>query len=529
MLRMNHLPVAARLWLLLLLVNGSCTTLQARYKTDTGAVYHNPIMPGDFADPSVIKVGDTYYATGTSSEWGPQYPLFTSKDLVQWKQIGYIFSTKPAWTTSSFWAPELYFYQGKFYVYYTARDANKVSYIGVAVANDPAKGFTDKGVLVKFGTEAIDAFVIKDGNDLYISWKAYGLDKRPIELLGSKLTADGLGLEGEPFTLLRDDNRNGMEGQSIVKRNGYYYLFYSAGGCCGVPCDYNVRVARSKNIKGPYEENGANPILQGNSNWMCTGHGTPVMADSKRWFYLYHAYHTSDNVFTGRQGMLDEMFWNDATGWPYFNNNGSPSVTAPVVVKGSHQPASSEWMDDFDGGSLNANWQWNFRAYQPVVRTEGGMLFLSGKADNNSTGTALCVRPVKATYEITAEILNENNALKGLVVYGDDNAAAGIGITGGAVQVWKVEKGNQQVLYSATLNAAKPAQLKIAVENGYRLRFYYSTNNTDWQQLPAGADKAWFLSADFLKQWDRAPRPGLHQQGGANEPACFSNFRIKYF
>src|SRR5688572_16249147 len=76
-------------------------------KDTTKKNYTNPVIPGDFADPSVIKVGDTYYATGTSSEWAPHFPLFTSKDLVTWKQVGYIFNKQPSWTASSFWAPEL--------------------------------------------------------------------------------------------------------------------------------------------------------------------------------------------------------------------------------------------------------------------------------------------------------------------------------------------------------------------------------------------------------------------------------------
>jgi len=46
--------------------------------------YRNPVIAGDFADPSVIRVGDTYYAAGTSSEWGPAYPIYSSKDLVNW-------------------------------------------------------------------------------------------------------------------------------------------------------------------------------------------------------------------------------------------------------------------------------------------------------------------------------------------------------------------------------------------------------------------------------------------------------------
>mgnify|MGYP000736081896 CR=1 FL=1 len=100
--------------------------------------------------------------------------------------------------------------------------------------------------MVEFGKEAIDAFILEDKGKLYISWKAYGLDNQPIELLACKLTDDGLRLDGKPFSLLRDDERQGMEGQHWFKKDGYYYIIYSVRGCCGPQSDYAVSVARSK-------------------------------------------------------------------------------------------------------------------------------------------------------------------------------------------------------------------------------------------------------------------------------------------
>ena len=168
------------------------------------ATFRNPVIAGDMADP-VIRVDNTYYATGTSSEWAPYYPLFRSKDLVNWRQIGHLFEQQPAWTRSSFWAPELFHRNGKTYAYYTARrKTDGTSYIGVATADKPEGPYTDHGPIVEYGTEAIDAFVLEDAGELYISWKAYRLDPRPIELLACKISDDGLRMAGEPFTLLRD-------------------------------------------------------------------------------------------------------------------------------------------------------------------------------------------------------------------------------------------------------------------------------------------------------------------------------------
>ena len=76
--------------------------------------FTNPVIHGDVADPSIIRIDQTYYITGTSSEWAPYYPVFTSTDLVNWQQTGHVFDEKPEWTKSSFWAPEWYQHKGRY-------------------------------------------------------------------------------------------------------------------------------------------------------------------------------------------------------------------------------------------------------------------------------------------------------------------------------------------------------------------------------------------------------------------------------
>lgn len=62
----------------------------------TAATYHNPVLAGDYPDPSVIRVGDDYWATATTSEWAPLFPLLHSRDLVNWEHAGNIFERRPA-------------------------------------------------------------------------------------------------------------------------------------------------------------------------------------------------------------------------------------------------------------------------------------------------------------------------------------------------------------------------------------------------------------------------------------------------
>ena len=494
----------------------------------TVATYQNPVIPGDFADPSIIRVGDLYYAVGTSSEWAPYFPIFKSNDMINWKQTGYVFQEKPEWTSSSFWAPELYYHNNTYYVYYVARrKSDGVSVIGVATSKNPEEGFTDHGMLIEHDKEAIDPFVINDNGQLYISWKAYGLDPRPIELLGSKLSADGLKLEGEPFFMLKDVNLRGIEGQYLMKKDGFYYLFYSEGACCGGGCDYDVRVARAKSIKGPYELHEKNPILKENSEWKCPGHGTMVETPAGKHFYMYHAYSQHDDIYTGRQGLIDEVFWDKNTGWPYFENEGTPSTTASLSANNITQETSYNISDDFEAEERSLFWQWDFRNSQPEILLEEGHLCLSGVTEaKNNAGTALTVRPYLGTYEMKTEVVASSPSLKGLVLYGDVSQAVGIGVENEEVQLWEVKDNKRKVLAKSNVAAATPVQLKMTVEDGSKITFFWSQDNNTWTEIKEA--EGIIYDGSFLPQWDRSPRPGLIHYGKTTEPACFSFFELTY-
>ena len=474
-----------------------------------------PVIPGDFADPSIIRRGNVYYATGTSSEWAPHFPLFQSTDLAHWRPMGYVFRKTPTWAAASFWAPELFYRNGTYYLYYVARKkSDGVSCIGVATATDPAKGFTDHGILLEFGKEAIDPFVVEDKGQLYITWKAYGLDKRPIEILGSKLSDDGLKVEGEPFMLLRDEAKQGLEGQCLVKRGDYYYLLYSVGNCCGHGCSYKVAVARSASLQGPYLPSPNDSILSETADWKCTGHGTLVTTKEGKDVYLFHAYSKTDDVYTGRQGLLSEVSWDKQTGWP------------TLKLKETNAQPVKHFRDDFSAASLEDGWQWDFRHAQPAVNLRQGRLQLAGQTTTaNKTGTALTLRPTAGDYAITTEVINRNAALKGLVLYGDAGQSVGIGLKDKVVQVWEVKKDKRLVLKEVNVGGNQSVQLRMNVEKGYQLRFYWREPGKAWQDVSTGES---FYNGDFLPPWDRSPRPGLLHQGAATEPAVFDFFSITY-
>src|SRR5690606_27315449 len=150
---------------LITLIISSCGNFSTKEQVNSNiaetsqVTIENPVLPGDFADPSVVRVGKDYWATATSSEWAPLYPLLHSTNLVDWEIVGHVFPEDlPEWAESNFWAPEIAYDNGKYFIYYTAKKKNGPLCVGVASAVDPKGPYEDHGVLICQEAGAIDGF-----------------------------------------------------------------------------------------------------------------------------------------------------------------------------------------------------------------------------------------------------------------------------------------------------------------------------------------------------------------------------------
>ena len=475
------------------------------------STYRNPVIAGDFPDPTVIVVGDTYFAAGTSSEWAPSYRLFESKDLVNWTYLGALFKEMPAWTMGSYWAPELFYRNDTYYVYYTARrSSDRKSFIGVATTRDIRQGFTDHGIIVEWTNEAIDAFVIELDGKLYITWKAYGLDQgKEIEILGSELSEDGLKMKGDVFSLLKANaggwEAGGIEGQCLVKRGDYIYMFYAGNACCGARCNYQTGVARARSIHGPWEKYVGNPILHDGGQWRCSGHGTMVTTPQNRYFYLYHAYKTSTNIYTGRQGMLDEIVWDATTGWPSFRYGTIPSIQASAPHAGTVQQSVSNFSDKFDDANLNVEWIWDVSQNKPSYQIKDGKLFLTG--NTSSAGTFLGLRPRLDSYTLQVTIFKGASSA-GISIYGTKDQNIGLSQIDRRVELWQIERGVRSVLTTEELPESENTTLFLEIRFGQYCRFGFFRQDGQKQQTGSS------LHISDLPQWDRSPMIGIHVING---------------
>src|SRR4051812_7162413 len=238
--------------------------------------YQNPIWPGYFADPFVLRWGGVYYAYGTGDSTATArgaFLILRSSNLVEWETLGPALRGQEN-ATCDFWAPEVAAHDGKFYLYYSrapkGRDA--LHRLRVAVADNPAGPFIDQGAVLPEGEGfCIDANPFRDPRDgkwyLFFA-KDFFEERTGTGLSVVPLTADMTRAAAPSHEILRanadwqiyERDRwhyerrwsawHTVEGPCVIAHDGRYFCFYS-GGNWQTP-DYGVDYAEAAHPLGPW-------------------------------------------------------------------------------------------------------------------------------------------------------------------------------------------------------------------------------------------------------------------------------------
>lgn len=428
-------------------------------------------------DPSVIhgqKAGDDnwyVYCTDDRFTDGGKVHYITisaSKDLVNWKYVGDVFQRKPDWVTSGgwLWAPDIQFFNGKYYLYYTVSDTNYGiggSAIFVATSDTPIGPWRASATPVVEPTRSpccgvtnwtIDSNVVEDGGQRYIFYGTFWSG-----IYARMLSPDGMSSYASGELKIADSDR--YEASYVIKRNGYFYLFVSAGSCCNGPLSgYGVFVGRSTNALGPYFDRdghsfiearvgGTNVLAMNGNRWIGPGHNSVATDEAGQDWMIYHAVDANKPYFAGswtrRPLMLDRIDWID--GWPRVRGGAGPSDTlqpAPRMSAGDNTALSSQPVqtgitgtllpnasDEFDNTVLGPQWTWirppavsRFGLANGLLRldTESGYLYV------NRADASILTEPVPTTdYMVEVKLSTSvpssgsyNFAQAGLVIYKDD-------------------------------------------------------------------------------------------------------------
>lgn len=307
----------------------------------------NPVLDANFPDPTIIRASDGYYyAYATQGEVeGVMHnvQVARSRDLASWERLNDALPQKPAWArqTQDIWAPHVAEHDRRFFLYYSAKpdialvDGKSGLCLAVAVADDPQGPFRDIGSPLQCGDSFINidpmSFDDPQSGQRLLYW---GSGFGPIKV--RELAADRVSFSKdapviELVPVIADNNPDNyqrlVEGAWVMRRDGYYYLFYSGDNCCGPNAHYAVMVARSRKATGPFETlaqaTGAknSVILEADDRWMAPGHNSIIEDTNGRTFIAYHAVDRLrprtadlDEVNSRRVLLISEIHWVD--GWP---------------------------------------------------------------------------------------------------------------------------------------------------------------------------------------------------------------------
>lgn len=280
------------------LAGTSCRSCASQGGQEQVQTVETPYLP--IADPYVLFHEGKYYAYGTGGTVeGEGFACFSSDDLVNWTRESQALSAADSYGTWGFWAPEVYYIesQKKFYLFYSAEE-----HICVATADKPQGPFRQAVKRPIWEEKSIDTSLFidddgtpylyfvrfTDGNVIWVAQMNDDLTSFKEETLTECVKVS------EPWELSQDKPARVAEGPSVMKKNGVYYLIYSANHF--ESRNYGVGYATAISPMGPWKKYEGNPILQRADGLVGTGHGAPFCDKDGNWKYIFHAHWNTDTV-----------------------------------------------------------------------------------------------------------------------------------------------------------------------------------------------------------------------------------------
>ncbi len=298
--------------------------------------FTNPVLDTDYADPTIVRDGDAFYAYATGQAGSSAIQVSTSRDLVDWSAPEDALPERPDWQPLQdglTWAPEVVAAGDRWLMYYVAREqASGLQCLALAVAAEPAGPFEDTSTEPLLCQRdlggSIDAFAFTDVDERrWLFWKndgnARGLDTR---IWVQELSADGTQLLGRAVDtgLRQTKDWQGalVEAPTVVLHEGTYVLFYSANDYGSDA--YAMGYATATSVTGPYTDRSDEPWVDSEGDATGPGGQAVLDVDGEQWL-VYHAWQAGEEGYDsgGRRAMwLDRLTWQEGT---------APGAAEPVL------------------------------------------------------------------------------------------------------------------------------------------------------------------------------------------------------
>jgi xylan 1,4-beta-xylosidase len=484
--------------------------------------YRNPILTGFYPDPSVCRAGNDYYLINSTFAYYPGIPIFHSRDLVNWNQVGHVIDRPQQLpydrlgVSRGIFAPAISYHNGTFYVVCTMIDAGGNF---VVTATNPAGPWSDPTWL---HIEGIDPSLFFDddgrvwmlnngapeGTPQYSGHRAIWIqefDPGAKKMIGPRklLVNGGVDIRQKPVWI---------EGPHIYKREGWYYLCCAEGG---TSVNHSQVIFRSRGVDGPYVPWDQGPILtqrnlDGNvpSAVTSTGHADLVIGPDDKWWAVFLAVRPYEGRFSpmGRETFLLPVTWT-AGGWPLILEKNKrvplvattparaqvrPSVTAPLN-------GNFTWRDDFAAPTLSPLWimlrspketWWKTDATQGHVLLTPRAELLSGSG--NPSYLARRVQHATFTASTALELPTEQGISAGLVVFQGERFHYFLAVKrdaegGATLYLERSNKGSAEVIASTHLRDGEKLALRVEADEA-KCTFRFALGAESWTTLTGDAD-----------------------------------------
>ena len=475
-----------------------------KWGAQSDGTYHNPVLPADFSDLDCIRVGDDYYAITSTMQYSPGMAVLHSKDLVNWDIISHAvedirqIGPELNWDSMNrygrgIWAGSIRYRDGKFFVLFGAPDEGFFT----TYADNPAGPWAPlTTLLAEAGWNDCSAIWDDDGKAYFIGNK---FKDRLYENYIFDMATDCSSIDFESRQLVFQGD--GREAAKLIKVGKWYYIIYSRTG----GGSRYMAAKRAESMQGPWSEEKQITALNRESNEPNQG-GIVEGPDGKWYFFTHHG----RGEWEGRAASLLPVSWID--GWPIPGKVGedglgymSWSGKMPTQIERKQK----SFRDNFDGTSLNDNWEWNYYPRNDrwsLSEREGWLRLQAVKPlrdnDLKKTPNIITQRLYRSNHnEITVKMDVRNMAeeqIAGLCHYARTYVYLGVSCINGETKIVFNENGVSQ---AKDINNAKDIWLRsIWGLNGIN-RFSYSTDGTDFYEFGNPYPFAW---ADY-----RGTRVGL--------------------
>ncbi|WP_419487312.1 glycoside hydrolase family 43 protein [Chryseobacterium bernardetii] len=494
--------------------------------------FYSPILQGCYPDPSITKKGEDYYLVNSSFSMFPGVPIFTSKDLVNWKQVGHVLDrpsqlkVEKSGVSHGIYAPDIKYnkHNDTFYMI-TTQFAGGIGNM-VVKTKDPAKGWSE---VQKLNFDGIDPSIFFDddgkayivhndappqGTEQYNGHRVikiwdYDLEKDQVVAGSDKIIVNGgVDLSQKPIWI---------EGPHIYKRNGKYYLMCAEGGTGG---NHSEVIFMADSPKGPFVPAKNNPILtqryfprdrKEKVDW--AGHADLVEGPNGQWYGVFLAIrpNVSNRVNKGRETFILPVDWSGT--YPVFQNGLVPMKPKLKMPQGAQNQTGK------NGFFPNGNFTYNDKLTDKNL--DFRWIAMRGPRENFITATknGVKVNPMETNIKALAPISSlfhrlqhedfetsvtldykpkSEKELAGITLYQSETFNYVFGITKKDKDFYivleRTEKGQSKLIASEKISLSKPVKLQVVADKDEH-SFNYSLDGKSYKSLggPVSGD---ILSTD---------------------------------